>query len=106
MSDETLFDNDYKGKNTLEEKLKLTSKSFINKSCLYTSECAIRKYSTIYQIMDDYYNVRYDMNRETKRLSNEWNTTRDKITWINRMRFINYVIEEKVKVYKCSKQSS
>ena len=66
VTDETLFDNQYKSKDVIEEKFKLTSKISLTNLHLYTSECAIRKYSTIYQIMDEYYKVRYDMYQKRK----------------------------------------
>ena len=102
LSDETLFDNQYKTNNIIEEKLKLTSNKNISNLHLYSKDGNIKKYETIYQILDDHYYVRLNMYQARKdyqldKLDNEIRHYEAK------MRFIEYVIEEKVKVYKQSK---
>jgi len=104
VSDETLFDNQYKVKDIIEEKFKLTSKISLTNLHLYTSVCAIRKYSSIYQIMDEHFTTRKAMYQTRKEYQeNELMKTIQLLE--SRMRFINYVIEDKIKVYKCSKAS-
>ena len=104
ISDETLFDNQYKKKDVIEEKFKLTSKISLTNLHLYTDQCAIRKYSTVYQIMDEYYDVRYAMYE--KRKEYQINELSKGIQLLEaKMRFINYVIEDKIKVYKCPKDT-
>ena len=104
VSDETLFDNQYKAKDIIEEKFKLSSKMSLTNLHLYTPDCAIKKYSSIYQILDEYFDVRFEMYQKRKDYQmNE--LTKGILLLETRMKFINYVIDEKIKVYKCSKVS-
>jgi len=104
VSDETLFDNTYKKNNVIEEKLKLISKKSLTNLHLYTKDGNINKYGSIYQIMDHHYYTRYEM--YTKRKQYLISTLEKKIRLLeSKMMFIQYVIDDKIKVYKQSKQS-
>ena len=66
VNDETLFDNTYKTKNVIEEKFKLTTPKTTSNMHLYTKDGVIRKYDTIYQIIDDHYYERLTMYQKRK----------------------------------------
>ena len=54
--------------------------------------------------MDEYYKVRYDMYQ--KRKDYQMNELSKEIQLLeSKMRFINYVIDDKIKVYKCPKDT-
>ena len=83
---------------------KLTSKISLTNLHLYTNHGAIKKYSTIYQIMDEYFSVRYEMYE--KRKDYQLDELSKGIQLLEaKMRFINYVIDDKIKVYKCPKDT-
>jgi len=104
VNDETLFDNTYKKNDVIEEKLKLISKKSLTNLHLYTKDGNIKKYGTIYQIMDHHYYTRYEM--YTKRKGYLISCLEKKILLLeSKMKFIQYVIDDKIKVYKQSKQS-
>jgi len=104
VNDETLFDNTYKTKDVIEEKFKLTTPKSTTNLHLYTKDGAIKKYDTIYQIIDDHYYVRLNMYQKRKDYQLE-NLTKSIQLLESKMRFIEYVIDEKIQVYKKSKQS-
>lgn len=104
VSDETLFDNDYKKEDVIKKLFKLTSNKSLTNLHLYNRDGSIRKYDTIYQIMDEHFYTRYDMYKQRKLYQIE-ELEREISLLSNKLRFINYVIEDKIKVYKCSKQS-
>ena len=104
VNDETLFDNTYKVKDVIVEKFKLTTPKSTTNIHLYTKDGAIRKYDTIYQVIDDHYYVRLNMYQ--KRKDHQLETLTKGIQLLeSKMRFIESVIEEKIQVYKKSKQS-
>lgn len=104
VSDETIFDHQYKKGKSLEDKLKLTSKLSLTNLHLYTSQGAIRKYDTIYQIMDEHFNVRYNMYEQRKEY--QLNVLSQEIKLLEaKMRFIQCVMDETIIVYKQTKQS-
>ena len=104
VNDETLFDNTYKTKNVIEEKFKLTTPKTTSNMHLYTKDGVIKKYDTVYQIIDDHYYVRLAMYQ--KRKGYQLNNLTKGIQLLEaKMRFIESVIDEKIEVYKKSKQS-
>jgi len=104
VNDETLFDNTYKAKNVIEEKFKLTTPKTTTNMHLYTKDGVIKKYDTIYQIIDDHYYVRLEMYQKRKDYQLN-NLTKGIQLLESKMRFIESVIDEKVVVYKQSKKS-
>ena len=104
VNDETLFDNTYKVKDVIEEKFKLTTSKSTTNIHLYTKDGAIKKYDTIYQVIDDHYYVRLNMYQKRKDYQLE-TLTKDIQLLESKMRFIESVIDEKIQVYKKSKQS-
>ena len=104
VNDETLFDNTYKAKNVIEEKFKLTTPKTTTNMHLYTKDGVIKKYDTIYQIIDDHYYVRLEMYQKRKDYQLN-NLTKEIQLLESKMRFIESVIDEKVVVYKQSKKS-
>ena len=71
---------------------------------LYTKDGVIKKYDTIYQIIDDHYYVRLGMYQ--KRKGYQLDTLKKSIQLLeSKMRFIESVIDEKIEVYKKSKQT-
>ena len=104
VSDETLFDNTYKKDDIVEKLFKLTSNKSLTNLHLYNKDGTIRKYNTIYQIMDDHYYARFDMYKERKVY--QINCLEKELQLLSsKLRFINYVIDDKIKVYKQSKSS-
>ena len=104
VSDETLFDNDYKKEDVIKKLFKLTSNKSLTNLHLYNRDGSIRKYDTIYQIMDEHFYTRYDMYKQRKLY--QIDCLEKEISLLSsKLKFINYVIEDKIKVYKCSKQS-
>ena len=104
VNDETLFDNTYKVKDVIEEKFKLTTPKSTTNIHLYTKDGAIKKYDTIYQVIDDHYYVRLNMYQKRKDYQLE-KLTKEIQLFETKMRFIESVIDEKIQVYKKSKQS-
>ena len=104
INDETLFDNTYKVKDVIEEKFKLTTPKSTTNIHLYTKDGAIKKYDTIYQVIDDHYYVRLNMYQKRKDYQLETLTKGIQLLE-SKMRFIESVIDEKIQVYKKSKQS-
>ena len=71
---------------------------------LYNKDGTIKKYDTIYQIIDEHYYVRLNMYQ--KRKDYQLDNLKKGIQLLeSKMRFIEYVIDDKIKVYKQSKQS-
>jgi len=104
VNDETLFDNTYKAKDVIEEKFKLTTPKTLSNLHLYNKDGTIKKYDTIYQIIDEHYYVRLNMYQ--KRKDYQLDNLKKGIQLLeSKMRFIEYVIDDKIKVYKQSKQS-
>ena len=104
VSDETLFDNTYKIKDVIEEKFKLISTKAVSNMHLYNKNGTIRKYDTIYQIMDEHYYVR--LNMYTKRKNYELNILENDSKLLEaKMRFIQNVIDEEIVIYRKSKAS-
>ena len=104
VNDETLFDNTYKEKDVIEEKFKLTTPKTLSNLHLYNKDGTIKKYDTIYQIIDEHYYVRLNMYQ--KRKDYQLDNLKKGIQLLeSKMRFIEYVIDDKIKVYKQSKQS-
>ena len=104
VNDETLFDNTYKTKDVFEEMFKLTSPKTTSNLHLYTKDGNIKKYDDIYKIMDDHYYVRLEMYQ--KRKEYELDLLRKTIKLLEaKMKFIEYVIDEKIEIYKKSKPS-
>ena len=104
VNDETLFDNTYKVKDVIEEKFKLTTPKTLSNIHLYNKDGTIKKYDTIYQIIDEHYYVRLNMYQRRKDYQLE-NLKKGIELLESKMRFIEYVIDDKIKVYKQSKQS-
>ena len=88
----------------IEEKLKLTSSKTVTNLHLYNKDGTIKKYDTIYQIIDEHYYVRLNMYQKRKDYS--LNLLEQEIKLLeSKMRFIEYVIDEKIKVYRQTKKS-
>ena len=104
VNDESLFDNTYKAKNVFEEKFKLTSPKTTSNLHLYTKDGAIKKYDDIYKIMDEHYYTRLEMYQKRKEYELD-NLVKCIKLLESKMRFIEYVIDEKIEVYKKSKVS-
>tara|TARA_B100001094_G_scaffold105859_3_gene101988 strand:+ start:1006 stop:4347 length:3342 start_codon:yes stop_codon:yes gene_type:complete len=104
VNDETLFDHTYKTNNVIEEKFKLTSSKSLSNLHLYNKDGTIHKYETIYQIMDEHFYTRLNMYQKRKDYLLK-NIKKDIELFESKMKFIEYVIEEKIKVYKQSKVS-
>ena len=66
VNDEVLFDNQYKSKDIIEEKFKLTSNRNVSNLHLYTKDGTIKKYDDIYKILDEHYYVRLDLYQQRK----------------------------------------
>lgn len=104
VTEDILFDNTYKSKNVIEEKFKLISTKSTTNMHLYNKEGVIKKYDTIYQIMDEHYYTR--LNMYTRRKVYELNILEKQIRLLEtKMRFIQNVIDEVIIVYKQSKKS-
>ena len=104
VDDEVLFDNTYKKDDVIEDKFKLTSSKSLSNLHLYNKDGVIHKYDTIYQIIDEHYYTRYSMYQ--KRKEYDINKLENEIKYLNaKMMFINYVIDEKIIVYKQPKAS-
>ena len=104
VNDESLFDNTYKVKDVFEEKFKLTTPKTTSNIHLYTKDGVIKKYDDIYKILDEHYYTRLEMYQRRKVYE------LDSILQIiklqeAKMRFIEYVIDEKIEVYKKSKST-
>ena len=104
VNDESLFDNTYKVKDVFEEKFKLTTPKTTSNIHLYTKDGMIKKYDDIYKILDEHYYTRLEMYQRRKVYE------LDSILQIiklqeAKMRFIEYVIDEKIEVYKKSKST-
>jgi DNA topoisomerase II len=97
VNDEVLFDNTYKKKDVIMEKFKLTSKLSLSNLHLYNRNGVINKYNSIYQIMDEHFHIR--LNMYEKRKNYQIDTLSKNIKLLeSKMRFIEYVIQEKIKV--------
>ena len=104
VSDEVLFDNTYKKKDVILELFKLTSNKSISNLHLYDKDGTIKKYETVYQIIDDHYYTRLSLYSQRKEY--QLNLLEKDIQLLeSKMRFIQYVIDEKIIVYKQSKSS-
>ena len=102
INDEVLFDNTYKNADVIEEKFKLTSSKSVSNLHLYDKNGTIKKYDTVYQIMDDHYYTRYSMYADRKEY--ELNILTNDIKLLHeKMRFIEDVIEDKIVIYKQTK---
>ena len=102
VNDEVLFDNQYKSKDIIEEKFKLTSNRNVSNLHLYTKDGTIKKYDDIYKILDEHYYVRLDLYQQRK--DHQLDILENDIKFLEaKRRFIEYVIDEKVIVYKQSK---
>ena len=104
VDDEVLFDNTYKKNDVIEDKFKLTSTKSLSNLHLYNKDGVIHKYDTIYQIIDEHYYTRYSMYQKRKEYDLE-NLIKTIKLLESKMRFIEYVIDEKIEVYKKSKIS-
>merc|ERR1711904_291090 len=71
---------------------------------LYTKDGAIKKYDDIYKIIDEHYYIRLSMYQKRKDYQLD-NLTKGIKLLESKMRFIESVIDEKIQVYKKSKQS-
>ena len=104
VSDETLFDNSYKNRDIIEEKFKLQSSKSTTNMHLYNKGGSIKKYDTIYQIMDEHYYTR--LNMYVRRKEYDLDHIEKTIKYLEaKMRFITDVINEVVVVNKQSKKS-
>ena len=104
VSDEKLFDNQYKKGDVFEHLFKLTSNKSVSNMHLYSRTGTIKKYETVYQIIDEHYYTRFDM--YVKRKDYELENLKNDIKLLEaKMRFIQDVINEKVIVNKQSKAS-
>ena len=104
VSDETLFDNSYKKRDIIEEKFKLQSSKSTTNMHLYNKGGSIKKYDTIYQIMDEHYYTR--LNMYVRRKEYDLDHIEKTIKYLEaKMRFITDVINEVVVVNKQSKKS-
>ena len=104
VSDEKLFDNQYKKGDVFENLFKLRSNKSVSNLHLYNKNGTIRKYDTIYQIIDEHYYTRYGMYEQRKEY--QLNNLSEEIKLMEaKMRFIQDVIDEKIVVYKKSKAS-
>ena len=102
VNDEVLFDNQYKAKDIIEGKFKLTSSKSVSNLHLYNKDGTITKYDDIYKIQDEHYYVRLGLYQERK--DYQLDNLENQIKFFEaKRRFIEYVIEEKVVVYKVSK---
>ena len=102
VSDEKLFDNQYKKGDVFEHLFKLTSSKSISNLHLYNRTGTIRKYDTIYQIIDEHYYTRFNM-YERRKVYELDNLKNDIKLLEARMRFIQDVINENIIVNKQSK---
>jgi DNA topoisomerase II len=104
VTDDVIVSNTYKKENVIEEKFKLTTTKTISNLHLYNRNGVIHKYKTIYQIMDEHFFVRLKMYK--KRKEYDLDTLSKTIKLLeSKMKFIEYVIDEKIEVYKKSKSS-
>ena len=86
------------------EKLKLTKPISLTNLHLYNKDGIIRKYDTIYQIMDEHFYTRFSM--YSKRKEYQLNNLNQEITLLEaKMKFIQNVIDEVIIIYKKSKSS-
>ena len=84
---------------SIEKKLKLFSYKTTTNLHLYNKENKIKKYKDIYEIIDDFYNVRYNLYIKRKQhILNKLNN--DKSILDAKQKFINYVIDDKIVIYK------
>ena len=99
-----MFDNTYKTNDVIEDKFKLTSTKSLSNLHLYNRDGVIHKYDTIYQIIDEHFYTR--LNMYERRKEHQINQLTNEIKYLDaKMRFINYVIDEKIVVYKQQKVS-
>ena len=104
VSDETLFDNTYKVKDILEDKFKLVSVKSVSNMHLYNKDGTIKKYDTIYQIMDEHYYTRLNMYSQRKEY--ELNNIAKDIQLLEaKMKFIREVMDELILIYRQSKDT-
>ena len=104
VNDEVLFDNTYKTKDVIEDKFKLTSTKSLSNLHLYNRDGVINKYDTIYQIIDEHFYTRLNMYERRKEY--QLDQLNNDIKYLDaKMMFINYVIDEKIVVYKQPKVS-
>tara|TARA_Y100000590_G_scaffold411507_1_gene505627 strand:- start:1127 stop:4474 length:3348 start_codon:yes stop_codon:yes gene_type:complete len=104
INDETIFDNIYKTKDIIMEKLKLKKPISLTNLHLYNKEGVIRKYDTIYQIMDEHFYTRLSM--YSKRKEFQLNNLDQDISLLEaKMKFIQNVMDEVIVIYKQSKSS-
>ena len=84
-------------------KLTTTKNTALSNIHLYNHNNVIQKYNSIYQIFDEHYQIRYELyvkrkNYILENIKNELNILESKL------RFITYVIEDKIIVYKSNKK--
>ena len=104
ISDEIIFDNTYKKEDIIMEKLKLTKPISLTNLHLYNKDGTIRKYDTIYQIMDEHFYTRLSM--YSKRKEFQLNNLNQEISLLMaKMKFIQNVMDENIIIYKQSKTS-
>jgi len=89
---------------TIEKLCKLYSSLSTSNIHLYNFKNKIQKYNTIYDIIDDYFNIRLELYYKRKQsilqsLQNEIEV------FENKMKFIEYVIDDKIIIYKKSKDN-
>ena len=102
VNDDVLVANTYKTEDVIKEKFKLTTTKSTTNIHLYNRNGVIHKYDTIYQIMDEHYHIRLNMYQKRKDYQLEVMLKLIQLLR-SKMRFIEYVIDEKIKVYRQSK---
>ncbi|MBD23824.1 MAG: hypothetical protein CMG46_02300 [Candidatus Marinimicrobia bacterium] len=110
----TLLDNSIIQNNTsirkhvdlIEDKLKLTTTKGLSLGNLhlYNSKNIIHKYTNIYSIIDEFYEYRYNLYELRKKIQLD-NLLNDIKLYESKMRFITYVMDEKIIIYRKPKQS-
>ena len=92
-----------KNVDSIESMFKLTSRINETNLHLYDEIGKIKRYDTIYDILDDYYNVRIQLYAERKKYLLQSYLT--KLGYYDStMRFIKEVIEDTIKVYRVKKE--
>ena len=89
---------------SIEEHFKLSTKINLSNIHLFDNTYKIKKYEDIYQIIDDYFEIRLDLYKRRKKhqlqkLKNELDLN------ISKMKFIKDVINENIVVYKNTKKN-
>jgi len=107
MNDEFMYDydsstTDKDGIDFIEKHMKLTTNKSLTNIHLYSNKNSIKKYDTVYQIMDEHYYTRLDLYNKRKKymldiLKNKLSILESKI------KFINEIIEESIIIYHATK---